>query len=979
MRDSIHLRGVHHHNLKNLDLDIPIGKLTVFTGVSGSGKSTLAFDVLYAEGQRRYIETFSPYARQFFDRMDKPQADQIENILPAIAIEQKNTIKTSRSTVGTLTEIVDYLKVLWPHVAVPFCPQCGKEIKAFPAHQIWEAFRAASPETEVCLIIFRVQLSEKISFQESLSWIQSLGYNRALIRGKVKRLEEIQKTPETPHLAELLIIQDRVRCTEKYQKRFTDSCEQAYRYGQGQLLVLDATNLDTAQAYPFSNKIECLECHISLPKPTPGLFSYNHPLGACPVCHGFGKTIGIDMNLVIPDTTKTLREGAIKPWQSGVSRESQMDMLRMAHKAKIPLDVPFRSLTAKQKRWVIEGDPDYEKDDKHLWPKCWYGINGFFKWLESYTYKMHIRVFLSRYRSYMECEACNGSRFTPESLAFKVHNPFEKNAPPVTLSQFYDFELGDALSFIQALQEQHSFKRPIEYALKEVQNRLSFLNQIGLNYLTLNRQTRTLSGGETERVSLTGCLGNRLVNTLYILDEPSVGLHPRDTARLVEAIKQLRDIGNTIITVEHEMMVIEAADHIIDLGPKAGAHGGEAVYQGSYQKFLLSGESRTAGYMSGRLKIPVPSAKKSKPRHFLKIRKACANNLNGLDLDIPLQRFVCISGVSGSGKSTLLRSIIHPGVQQVLDSNHENCSLKIEGENPASASRIHFSPKLITNMFLVDQSPIGKTPRSSPTMYVGAFNDLRQFFIWKLNAAGVNSFLPGHFTYNSKLGQCPRCRGLGFEEIEMQFLSDVYTRCPDCNGTRFNAKAQEASIELRNPLKPDEPLWMTIVDLLALTVDEAISILDQFPDSTHARRASAKLSFIQQTGLGYITLGQPLNTLSGGECQRLKLAARIAESCSTSFNGKEEPFLFLFDEPSTGLHFDDIMVLLQLFSNLVLAGHSVIVIEHNLDILKCADWLIDMGPEGGYLGGHVVAQGHPEEIASNELSQTGVFLKKYCF
>lgn len=973
MRDSIHLRGVRHHNLKNVDVDIPVGKLTVLTGVSGSGKSTLAFNVLYAEGQRRYIETFSPYARQFFDRMDKPQADRIENILPAIAIEQKNSIKTSRSTVGTLTEIADYLKVLWPHASVPFCPRCGKKINPSPAYRIWEAFKKASPQTEICLIVFSVRLSEKISFRESLSWIQGLGYSRALVQGKITRLEEIE---ENHPFAELLIIQDRVNCSSKSQKRFTDSCEQAYKYGHGQLLILDAASPDLSQAHSFSNKTECADCHITLPKPTPDLFSYNHPLGACPVCHGFGRTIGIDMNLVIPDTSKTLREGAVKPWQSGVSKECQLDLLRMAPKAKIPLDVPFNFLTPRQKQWVIEGDPLYEKDENHTWPKTWYGINGFFKWLESYTYKMHIRVFLSRYRSYRECEACKGNRFTPESLSFKVPNPLKKDKAPITLSQFYDLELIDAYNFIQALQEQHNFKGPVEYALKEVQNRLFFLNEIGLSYLTLNRQTRSLSGGETERVNLTRCLGNRLVNTLYILDEPSVGLHSRDTERLIKTIKQLRDIGNTVVTVEHEMMVIEAADHIIDLGPQAGARGGQIVYQGNYQNFISSTDSRTAGYMSGRLEIPLSAHQKNPPKHFLKIRKACANNLNELDMDIPLERFVCISGVSGSGKSTLLKSIIHPGVQQVLDSNHQIRSLKIDAENPASAFAIRFPQKLITNLFLVDQSPIGKTPRSSPTMYVGAFDDLRQFFIWKLKASGIESFSPGHFSYNSKLGQCPRCRGLGFEEIEMQFLSDVYTRCPECNGSRFNTKAQEAVIEVKNPLKSNESLSLNIVDFLALTVDETISVLNQFPECKSAQKASAKLDIIQQTGLGYITLGQPLNTLSGGECQRLKLAARIAESCSASLRGKEQPFLFLFDEPSTGLHFDDIAVLLKLFYNLVRAGHSVIVIEHNLDIIKCADWLIDMGPEGGCKGGQIIAQGPPRKVANNKLSHTGRFLKK---
>lgn len=972
MSEFISLRGVRHHNLKNLDIDLPMGKLTVVTGVSGSGKSTLAFDVLYAEGQRRYIETFSPYARQFFDRMDKPQADRIENILPAIAIEQNNSVKTSRSTVGTMTEICDYLKVLWPHISNPYCPKCAERIIATHPHQIWEQFHQAAPHISTALITFKVPLSAKISFSETLSFVQALGYRRVLLDNQVLPLEKI---PIDSSLEELEIVQDRIVCNDKAPKRFTDSSEQAYKYGRGLLAIRDAEHLEEP-AYFYTNKLECSRCHTHLPKPVAGLFSYNHPLGACPVCHGFGRNIGIDMNLVIPDPNKTLLEGAIRPWQTGFSQESQQDLVRLAPKHQIPLDIPFKKLSAEQKRWVIEGDPDYGTDKKHEWPHFWYGIKGYFKWLETHVYKLHIRVFLSRYRIYRECEACGGTRFVPETLCFKVTHPLHKESEPLTLPQFYDLELCDALAFIKAIKQKNTLSRPIQYALAEVENRLSFLNEIGLGYLTLNRQTRQLSGGETERVSLTCCLGNRLVNTLYILDEPSVGLHPRDTEKLVEIVKKLRDIGNTVVTVEHEPLVIQAADHIIDLGPQAGTRGGEIVFQGPYKKFTASKTSRTAGYITGRLQISPDPALPLQPKALLKIRKATANNLQELDVDIPLQRFVCITGVSGSGKSTLLKNIVYPGVTRVLNSTRPEQGFQENGENPAKVASIAFPKSLISNIFLVDQSPIVKTPRSCPAMYVGAFDELRQFFVWKLKSENKTSFQPGLFTFNSKRGQCPRCKGLGFEEIQMQFLSNVFTRCPDCNGTRFNPQALMATIDLPSAEAPEQTRPLNIANFLELSVDDALKVLAPYEENRYALRASAKLKVIQQTGLGYISLGQPLNTLSGGECQRLKLASYIAESLTDKSKEKNH-FVFLFDEPSTGLHFDDIDVLLKFFKTLVKEGHSVLVIEHNLDIIKCANWVIDMGPEAGREGGKIIAQGPPQEIAAHPTSYTGQFLKKY--
>ena len=975
MKNSIHLSGIHHHNLKNIDIDIPLNKLTVITGISGSGKSTLAFDVLYAEGQRRYIETFSPYARQFFDRMDKPKVDHIDHILPSIAIEQRNTVKTSRSTVGTMTEICDYMKILWPHISSAYCPKCGKKIESISAHDIWNNFCDKYQEINTCLIVFCVEITSGISIKKAIKYIHGQGYRRCVSNGQVTALENI---PENYQEKNLYIIQDRITIAPKYKKRFIDSCEQAYKYGHDTLYILDEKQLDINSAIIFSNKQECSKCGIKLPRPIPGLFSYNHPLGACPTCHGFGRTIGIDLDLVIPDKTKTLREGAIRPWQTGFSIECQEDMIRLGAIRKIPLDIPFNKLTAAQKRWVIDGEPDYGKDKEHSWQTSWYGINGYFRWLESNTYKMHIRVFLSRYRAYKLCTTCNGTRFVPETLYYKSPYKTAENCKLITLADFYNLELKDALIFIQNILTE-KLDLPVQFALKEILNRLVFLNKIGLGYLTLNRQTRQLSGGEVERVSLASCLGNHLVSTLYILDEPSVGLHPRDTERLLEIIKKLRNAGNTIVVVEHEKAIIQSADHIIDLGPKAGAEGGKIIYQGAYQKFIATDKtrsnSRTAGYITDRLKInthpPI-----SGPNKFLKIKGATGNNIHNLDIDIPLQKLVCITGVSGSGKTTLLKKIIFPATERILASNnHSLYNFHINDENPVSVSSVKIPNKLLKKILLIDQSPIGKTPRSNPAIYVDAYDDLRKFFLSKLKESSLQTLSEiqlGNLSYNSALGQCPRCKGLGFEEIEMQFLSNVYTRCPVCKGTRFNSKTLELYIKVRKSIDSKDEITINIADLLNLSIDEVISILECYPNSRYAEKALQKLQIINKTGLGYIILGQPLNTLSGGECQRLKLASHIAEAQNDNLSGTN---LFLFDEPSTGLHFDDIQILLDLFHSIVRSGHSIIVIEHNLDIIKSSDWIIDMGPDGGYNGGKVLVQGTLEQIKSCKTSYTGQFLR----
>lgn len=973
MPKSILLRGVRHNNLKNLNLDIPIGKLTVLTGVSGSGKSTLAFDVLYAEGQRRYIETFSPYARQFFDRMDKPQADKIENILPAIAIEQRNTVRTSRSTVGTMTEICDYMKVIWPYISHPYCPKCNKSINSIhsPA-EVLEQLRTEHPDSTSCIIAFSVPIPSNFSAAEALSAIQNIGYHRAILNQKIVKLKDLP--PDYP-LDAILIIQDRILLSGKNKKRFIDSCEQAFHYGQGQLTLLTADTLKKIQTY--STRYECPECKITLPKPTPGLFSYNHPIGACPICHGFGRTIGINLDLVIPNPSLTLRQGAVAPWRTGVSSESQADMIKLAKKRKIPLDTPFESLSDKEKKWVIEGDPDYGIDENHQWPQYWYGINGFFSWLEKHSYKMHVRVFLSRYRSYQICEACHGSRFIKESLAYKLPPELTKEDHPLSLADFYNLELSKALDILKIIQKEKSLTKPISCALNEVISRLTYLTQIGLPYLTLNRQTRQLSGGETERVNLTTCLGNKLVNTLYILDEPSVGLHPRDSSRLAEIIKNLKKIGNTVVVVEHESLIIKSADYIIDLGPKAGNQGGEIIFQGPYQKFIQSTQSSTAKYLNNTLRVHLNHPNKTANKGFLQIRSATSNNLHNLNIDIPLGKLICISGVSGSGKSTLIKNIIFPAIKQLLEKGTTHGSYSIQGEDPSSVGNISFPPDSIHDIFLVDQSSIVKTPRSCPAMYIDAFDHIRKFFIWLLKNQNQQSFKTGQFSFNSKSGQCPRCKGLGFEEIEMQFLSNVFIKCPECSGTRFNQETLQATALVRK--SSENTVQMNIADILNLTIDEMCSILVNYIQEWRpAANTLALLNIIQKTGLGYLKLSQPLNTLSGGESQRLKLASHIADSISLKKNSAQSSLsrnCYLFDEPSTGLHFEDIQVLLNLFAELVKNGNTIIIIEHNLDIIKCADWVIDMGPEGGKNGGQIIAEGTPEQITLSANSYTGKYLK----
>lgn len=1066
----IRLRGVRHNNLKGFDLDLPAHQLIVITGLSGSGKSSLAFDTLYAEGQRRYLETFSPYARQFFDRMDKPRVDRIEGIPPAIALEQRNAVRTTRSTVGTMTEICDHLKVLWPHLAQLHCRGCGRPVRKDLPPALWESLGAelratnapasapnpaapdAAPE---CLITFDLPLSEKLSLAESLALVTKQGYARLLVGDRVVRVEEAESLLQESvaasdglesaagrpqpagamalsRLRHLTVVQDRLRLAPAARARFLEACEQAYHFGQGRLTVRFLP-LGAGAVRRFSNRRHCAECDLEYAEPTPALFSFNHPLGACPTCKGFGRIISIDYDRAIPDRSLTLAQGAVRPWRSGFSAECQADLAQFCRARGVPMHVPFRDLTPEHQRWVLEGDPDYGVDEEHEWPRAWYGVKGYFRWLESKAYKMHVRVLLSRYRAYTPCPDCGGRRLKPEALWYRLPLPNpapdgagkDAGAPSqlpasLNLAEFYALPLRDAYRVVDALWRARAgtapgrpaARDPLDYALAEVRARLGYLVEIGLGYLTLDRPTRTLSGGETERVNLTTCLGTRLVNTLFVLDEPTVGLHPRDTVRLVRLLERLRDAGNTVVVVEHEPAVMRAADQIVDLGPGHGETGGQVVCQGTYRQVCRCRASLTGQYLSGRRCIEIPPRRPVRwaappdlrePAAWLSLTGVTRHNLRDLAVEIPLGRLVCVTGVSGSGKSTLIREVLYPALQARLGGAAEVAPAgdrldepgDPNGEGGETESRSAATEPVLAGweglgrVALVDQAPLGRTPRSNPAVYVGAFDELRELFAAS-EAARQRGLNASAFSFNSAQGQCDRCRGAGFEKIEMQFLSDVFVRCPDCDGRRYRAHILEVRIQpgaeggagdaARG--SPAFPAW-SIAEVLEATVEEVHAWLGGFGELRAARQAAARLQVLLEVGLGYLRLGQPLNTLSGGECQRLKLAAHLAEHWSAGHGSRAavqraaaRPTLFLFDEPTTGLHFEDVRVLLAVFQRLVDAGHSVVVIEHNLEVIKCADWVMDLGPEAGDEGGRVVVSGPPEVVAACPASHTGRALQE---
>jgi excinuclease ABC subunit A len=1019
---EIRLLGVRQNNLKNFDLHLPLGQWIVITGLSGSGKSSLAFETLYAEGQRRYIETFTPYARQFFDRMDKPAVDRIENIPPAIAIEQRNAVRTTRSTVGTMTEVCDYLKMVWPHLSELYCRNCSQPVRRESPQSIWESLTGTcgndSPEV---LITFELPLSEKLGLDEQIALLTQQGFQRLLVGNSIVRMGEA--TPLlSPVPNQLVVIADRVRLTAANRARLIEACEQSYSFGRGRLSVhrLDGSVIGPGQR--FSVGFHCARCQLDYREPTPALFSFNHPQGACPDCRGFGRIVAIDPSLAIPDPGKTLADGAVRPWQTGMSADCQSDMVRMAKRHGVPLHIPFRHLSPEHQRWVMEGEPGHGEDGRE-WPHSWYGVKGYFKWLESNAYKMHVRVLLSRYRSYRLCPACKGQRFNPDSLLFRLpldsEGPSARAGGPLTLADFYQLPIRDSLALVRRLAARHTARTdPLGVVLGEVETRLGYLEEVGLGYLTLDRPTRTLSGGETERVNLTTCLGTRLVQALFVLDEPSVGLHPRDTGRLIHILRRLRDAGNTVVVVEHEASIILAADQIVDLGPGHGETGGHLVFQGPPSGLVSASGSLTADYLTHRRRIPAPPRRPTQrmtdggqtPSDWLSIQHARVHNLQDLTVDIPLGRLVALTGVSGSGKTTLLRDVLLPLLNARFASGPSDDHPDGEPEDSAEDESQPNSPPVgeailsggqsLSRVILVDQTPLGRTPRSNPAVYVGAFEDIRDVFASsaEAQARGMES---SAFSFNSKSGQCERCRGAGFEKIEMQFLSDIYIKCPVCGGRRY----REHILDVKIPGQghgSSTALW-SIADILDATIEDAVRFLGAHSSSKAARRAIDKLRLLEEVGLGYLRVGQPINTLSGGESQRLKLVSHLTGPDSSAFaqsiptvaaaqaavrrlqkkTGTTSPpsggksTLFLFDEPTTGLHFDDVRVLLAVFQRLTDAGHSVVVIEHNLDVIHAADWVVDLGPDAGDLGGRVVVAGPPEIVARCAESHTGRYLRDH--
>jgi excinuclease ABC subunit A len=958
--DSIQIRGVRQNNLKGFDLDIPLGKLNVVSGPSGSGKSSLAFDTIYAEGQRRYVETFSPYTRQFMERMDKPKVDAIHGIPPAIAIEQSNHVKSTRSTVGTITEINDYLKILMPRLATGCCPDCGREIRPETARsiaaQVLDSVKPARKNAEppAVLITFGVPVPLKTKPADFFQFLCSQGYLRVWLDGAAHRTDQAPEVPRLPAIVR--VIQDRITVSPENQTRLLEAIEAALRLGRGQLAVIPAgskrTSTEYANILPFSSGWHCAHCDIEIAPPVPGLFSFNNPIGACPKCRGFGRSIGIDLDRAIPDRSLSIANGAVKPFQTENGAQCQHDLLRACRERDIDIHTPFEELPSADQDFVIFGEKraGSATAEELADEERWYGVKGFFNWLESKTYKMHVRVLLSRYRTYTLCTDCRGGRFQPSTLNFRLAGQ--------TLPELAALPVEKLADVIATLKSSIPRDDPnTEMIRQEVETRLRYLAEVGLGYLSLDRSTKTLSGGEVERVNLTTCLGASLVNALFVMDEPSVGLHQRDIGRLVRVMKNLRDKGNTLLVVEHEESVIRAADNLIELGPGRGEAGGGLVFNGPVAKIEKVPESLTGDYLAGRKSVPVP-AKRRAPKHWLEVKGAAEHNLRKIDVRFPLGLFTCVTGVSGSGKSTLVNDVLFENFQ----------AQRGLGSDEAAVGRCAklVGTQRIESIILVDQSPLSRTPRSSPAVYLGAFDPIRELFAQVPEAAEAG-LTAGSFSFNSGKGRCDRCAGNGFEKIEMQFLSDVFVRCPECDGKRYQPHVLKIKLNGKS-----------IHDVLDSTVTEAIHFFSALAadalkakDAPRARlfqKVADPLRILEEVGLGYLRLGQPLNVLSGGESQRLKLVGHL----TTQGSGDS---LLIFDEPTTGLHFDDIALLVKVFDRLVAQGNTLVVIEHNLDVIKCADHVIDLGPEAGDAGGLVVAAGTPEEVAAVKASHTGRYLR----
>ena len=913
--EVIRIVGAEHNNLKNLSIDIPLHELLVVTGVSGSGKSSLAFDTLYAEGQRRYVESFSAYARQFLERMDKPQVEHVEGIPPAIAIDQSNPVKNARSTVGTMTELTDHIRLLFAKMGQLHCQRCYKPVRRTPASGIVKTLTEQHGGQTAVISFPYARAAERTAKAMRLE-LQRLGFTRLLIDGKVVRLDADMPWRKN---ADLEVVVDRLPLQAERRARLLDSLEQAMRFGQGRVSV----HMPQGEPLRFSQHLHCPACDLTYRDPVPNLFSFNSPLGACQACQGFGRTIDIDLDLVIPDRRKSLAKGAIKPWSTQATRHERRIMLGFCADHGIPTEVPFANLSEAQQTMIIDGHDEF------------FGLRGWFAWLETRTYRMHVRIFLARYRSYIRCSTCDGTRLRAEALLTRIRG--------YAISDVYALPVGSCADFFEELAQSGPHDKAITLLLGEIRSRLGYLVAVGLDYLTLDRQSRTLSGGEVQRVNLTTALGSSLVNTLYILDEPSVGLHPRDSRRLVGILHHLKANRNTIVVVEHDPEIIRESDRILDLGPGAGERGGEVVYFGRPGDIAAAPESLTGQYLDGRRRIPLPKRRRRpKKGHAITIRGATQNNLKDIDVRIPLRMLVCVTGVSGSGKSTLVHEVLYNGLQKArgLAVGTPGACRELTGGDTLDA------------LALVDQAPVGRTPRANPATYVKVWDHVRRLFAGT-QLARERGLSASTFSFNTAGGRCETCQGSGFEKIDMQFLSDVFVTCPDCDGARFRREVLEVTYKGR-----------TIAGVLQLTVAEATTFFGDTPALCQA------LQSLTDVGLDYLRLGQPLNTLSGGESQRLKLAFHMG-------NGEGGKRLLIFDEPTTGLHFHDIATLLQAFDRLLDQGHSLLVIEHNMEVVKSADYLIDLGPEGGDAGGHLVATGTPEQVSGCNASHTGRFLKTY--
>lgn len=951
-KSAILLRGCRQHNLKGLDLDIPLGKLTVVTGPSGSGKSSLAFHTLYAEGQRRYVETFSPYIRQFFDRMDKPAVDHIDGIPPAIAIEQKNNVRTTRSTVGTLTEINDYLKLLYARASTGYDPYTGESIQPdSPESAAAWAFDHLTGQT--VLITFPIPVPQATEAAELFSFLNQQGFLRVLIRDEVHRTDEVPDYAIGHLQSPVQVLQDRMAVSSGNMARLLEALEAAFAFGKGHVTI--RTTEKGGAARTFSTGWTNPTTGFTLRPPTPSLFSFNNPLGACPKCRGFGRVIDIDLTKAVPDASLSIAEGAVKPFQGERGEECQQDLLRCCRERGVNVKTPWEDLDEQTQEWIYYGDRKTAELSpealEELWRSGeWYGVKGFFDWLETKSYKMHVRIFLSRYRSYTTCPVCRGKRLQPEALCFKIRDK--------ALPELWSMPVSELVPWFQSLQTEilarASTDPTLELVLTEITSRLGYLDQVGLGYLTLDRPTRTLSGGEVERVNLTTCLGASLTGTLFVLDEPTVGLHARDIDRLVGVMHGLRDKGNTLVVVEHEQSVMLAADHLVDIGPGAGQHGGTLVYEGPVEPKAKS--TGTLQWLTGKKSIPLPAVRRQPTERKIGIRGASRHNLKKLNADIPLGLFVCLTGVSGSGKSTFAHDVLFANLAAKLRK-------EVSDNDPAPIKEL-LGSQYVSDVLLVDQSPLARTPRSTPAVLLGAFDPIRQLFALT-DESKARELTTGFFSFNSGDGRCDRCAGVGSEKVEMQFLSDIHVTCPDCNGRRY--KASTLDIHYRGK---------SVADVLDLTVGEAIAFYGEDAEAPPFAKRHEQIRRILQplvdVGLGYLKLGQPLNTLSGGESQRLKLCQLLSENLqSATDTGK----LLILDEPTTGLHFSDIENLLGVFQKLVDAGHSLLVIEHNMDVIKSADWILDLGPEAGSQGGQLVGEGSPEAIARQE-TVTSKFLRK---